>query len=152
MLGQQQGDDIEDLRPRGSKGEAACIGHHAAIEGDGKVLVQTVEGTHLPDDAEHDLAGAAHLGVGDGQYCRHIRIQVMVDQYPWGLCVEQGLLHLINARWGVVVETEHEVGDLQEHVALLTMLVVADDFLRVRQPQQEVGILVGHDDGYLLAQ
>ena len=39
MLGEQLSDDEEDVGVGGVEGEATGIGHHAAIDGDGEVLV-----------------------------------------------------------------------------------------------------------------
>ena len=41
---------------------------------------------------------------------------------------------------------------LQRPVATLLVFIVADDLLRVGHPLQVVGILVGHDDLWLLAE
>ena len=68
----------------------------------------------------------------------------MVDEHPLGWRTEQGRLHILHTTGGVVVETEHEVCYLEEHVGLFTMLVVTHDLLAVGHPLQEVGILVGH--------
>ena len=85
-LGEQLGDDEIYLWACGSKGEATGISHHATIDRDSKMLALTIEQTKLPHDAEDYFAGAAGLGVGDGELRRHIRVEVMVDQHndTWG--------------------------------------------------------------------
>ena len=130
-LGEQQGNDKEYFRTRGSEGKAACIGHHAAIDGNGKVLVLFLELSELPNDTEDNLAGATGLGVGNGELGRHIRVEVMVDEHDDSRGPEQGGLHLVDTARRIEVETEHEVGNLQQQVATLRILVVADDLLYV---------------------
>ena len=76
---------------------------------------------------------------------------MVVDEYAWGGGGDKGLLHVLHTAGRVVIETEYEVGNLEEHVTLLLVLVVAHDLLSIRQPQEEVGILIGNDDNGILA-
>ena len=99
------------------------------------MLVETVEGTHLPDDTEHQFAGAACLRVRDGEHSSDIGIQMMVDKNTFGSCGCQCMLHLIDTTGRVVVQTKDEVGNLQQQVAFLMVLVVAHDLLSIGQPQ-----------------
>ena len=76
---------------------------------------------------------------------------MVVDEDTIGGGADERLLHLVDTTRGVVIETEDEVGNLEEQVALLAMLVVTDDFLGVGHPRQEVGKLIGYDHRGLLA-
>ena len=71
---------------------------------------------------------------------------MVVDEHLRGGGGNEECLHILDTAGRVEVEAEHKVGNLEEHVALLGMLIVSHDLLRVRQPLQEVGVLVGHDD------
>ena len=146
VFGEQFADDEVDLRTGAIVEESARVGHHTAIDGNGEALVETVETSQLPDDAEHELAGAAGLRLGDAEHSGHVGIEMVVDEHLRGGRGDECRLHILDSAGRVEVEAEHEVGDLEEHIALLGMLVVAHDLLRVRQPLQEVGVLVGHDD------
>ncbi len=115
------------------------------------MLVLFLKLSELPHNAEHDFAGAASLGVGDGELGRHIRVEVMVDEHDDTWRPEQGGLHLVDTTRRVEVEAEHKVGNLQEQIALLGVLVVADDLLCIGQPMEEVRELIGHNDRGLLA-
>ena len=148
---EQLGDDKVNLRTRRCEGEAACIGHHTTIDGDGEVFALFLELSELPHDAKHDFAGATGFRVRDGELSRHIRVEMMVDEHNHARSSEQGGLHLIDTTGRVEVETEHEIGNLQEQVALFAMFVVADDLLGIRQPLEKVGKLVGNDDRRFLA-
>ena len=150
-LGEQLGDDEKDLRTCGGEDKASCISHHAAVDGDGEMLALIVKLAKLPHDAEDYFAGAAGLGVGDGELRRHIRVEVMVDQHNDTWSPEQGRFHLVNTARRVEIKTEHEVSYLQVQVAALAMLVVTDNFLCVGQPVEEVGKLIGHNDDGVLA-
>ena len=75
---------------------------------------------------------------------------MMVDKHLWGRRANEGCLHVLDTAGRVVVEAEHEVGNLEEHVALLFVLVVTHDLVCIRQPRQEVGIQVGYDDDSIL--
>ena len=151
VLREQFADDEEDLWASGIERESARICHHATVDGSGEMPAEVFETVELPDDTEHELTGATGLGEGDGEHSGHGGIEMVVDEHLRGQGTDKGCLHLVDATGGVVVETEHEVGNLEEHVALLAMTVVANDLLRVGHPLQEVGILVGHNDGRLLA-
>ena len=80
-LGEQLADDEKDLRTAGVVGETARIGHHAAIDGNGELLGEGGEGPHLPNEAEHEFAGAAGFGFGDDEVGRHIGVEMMVDEH-----------------------------------------------------------------------
>ena len=152
VLGEQFANDEVDLRTGAVVEESARVGHHAAVDGNGKAFVETVEASQLPDDAEHELASAAGIRLGDGEHSGHVGVEMVVDKHLRGRGGDEGCLHILDSAGRVEVETEHEVGNLEEHGALLGMLVVAHDLLRVRQPLQEVGVLVGYDDdGLFLA-
>ena len=99
------------------------------------MLVELFESAHLPYDTEHQFAGTAGLGVGDGQYGWHIGIQMMVDEHAGRFGTDEGLLHILHTTGSVIVETEDKIGNLEKHIALLAVLVVAYDLFRVRQPQ-----------------
>ena len=75
----------------------------------------------------------------------------MVDEHAASLGGEQRLLHHVHPAGHVEIEAEHKVGDGQQHVALLLVLVVADNLLSVWQPRQEVGIEVWNNHLYVLA-
>ena len=150
MLCEQLADDEIDLRTGAVVEESARIGHHATVDGCGEVLAEVLEAVHLPDDAEHQFAGTAGLWLRDGEHGGHRGVEVVVDEHLRGRGAYEGRFHLANTARGVVVETEHEVGNLEEHVALLGVTVVAHNLLRIGHPVQEVGILIGHDNRSLL--
>ena len=150
-LGEQFSDDEEDLRTGTVVGEAARVCHHTTVDGDGKGLTHVREGSQLPDDAEHQLAGAGRLRKRDDDICRDVGIQVVVDEDTTGRTAREGCLHLVDTTGGIEVEAYDEVGNLKQHVTLVTMLVVAHYLLAVRHPRQEVWVLVGHNDSGILA-
>ena len=84
VRGEQFTDDEKNLRVGGVEGEAACVCHHTAVDGCSKLLGHLLEAVELPDDAEDEFTGAGCLRTGDGQYGRHIRVEVVVDEYAWG--------------------------------------------------------------------
>ena len=151
VLGEQLADDEEYLRTGAIEGEATRIGHHAAIDGNGKGFAKFGKTTQLPHHAEHQLAGAGGLRLRDDEVGINIGLQVMVDEYLAGRTGHQRRLHILDTTGRIEVETDNEVGYLEQHVTLAGMLVVAHYLLAVRQPVQEVGILVGHDNGNILA-
>ena len=151
VLGEQLADDEEYLRTGTIEGEATRIGHHAAIDRNGKGFAKFGKTTQLPHHAEHQLAGAGGLGLRDDEVSIDIGLQVMVDEYLAGRTGHQRRLHILDTTGRIEVETDNEVGYLEQHVALVGMLVVAHYLLAVGQPVKEVGILVGHDNGNILA-
>ena len=75
----------------------------------------------------------------------------MIDEHLLGLSAYQGLLHLVDTTWGIEVETENQVGNLKQHIALFAMLIVTHNLISIGQPHQEVGILIGHNHGNILS-
>ena len=55
-LGEQLRDDVVDVTVGGVIGEAARIGHHTTVNGNGEMLAQFIEESHLPHHAEHQFA------------------------------------------------------------------------------------------------
>lgn len=63
MFGEQLADYEEYFGACGVVGEAARVGHHAAVKWYGALLGDILETAELPYQAEHQLASAARLGV-----------------------------------------------------------------------------------------
>ena len=151
MLGEQLADDEVDLRARTIVGKAASIGHHAAIYRHSKRLVELIEIAHLPNDTEHQFAGARCIRMRDYQAGIYIWLEMMVDEYLTSRTVYKRLLHLVDTAGGVEVETEHQIGYLEQHVALIRVLVVTYYLICIGQPLEKVRILVGHHHCGILA-
>ena len=111
MLGKQLADDEEYLRTTAVEGETARIGHHTTIDGDGESTSQLLEATQLPNDTEHQLAGAGSLGLRDGQVGIYIGFQMVVDENLTSRTLDQSRLHILDttSKWfGVTYAADRE--------------------------------------------
>ena len=77
-LGEQLRDNEEDVGVAAVVGEAARVGHHAAVDGHGEVLAQLLEASQLPGKSENQLAGTAGLGPRDSDKRLHVWVEMMV--------------------------------------------------------------------------
>ena len=89
--------------------------------------------------------------MGDDKLSRHVRVEMMVDEYDDTWSPKQGWLHLVDTAWCIEIKTEHEVGDLQMQITTLAMLVVTDNLFCVGEPVEEVWKLIGHNDYWFFA-
>ena len=109
------------------------------------MLAQTVEKSQLPDNTEHEFASRRHLRMRDAEHSIYLGTGMMVYEHLLGRRRTQRSSHLVGARWSVEVETDDEVGYLQDGINVVLALVVTYDFFGVGQPVQIVGKLVGNN-------
>ena len=112
-LGEQLTDYEIDGGISGVVGEAASVGHHSAIHTCSPLAIHLFETTQLPDDAEHQLAGTAHMWMRNLEIDIHTGCQMVVDHHLAGTAAFKHILHLVETARAIEIETEHEVGFIE---------------------------------------
>ena len=93
--------------------------------------------SYIPDEVIRAFEKESGIKVNYSTYSSNEELlakvsSVVVDKHLLGRTVYQGMLHLINTTWGVEIETEHQVGNLKQHVALIGMLIVTYNLIGIR--------------------
>ena len=132
-------------------GEGHGVGHHAAIDGCGSLLIHLFISAQLTDNAENHLRGAAEFRLRHDDFGFYIWVEVVINEHATRFRAYEQRFHLIHPGGGIEIETEHQVGLFKGLRSTVGMSVVANYFFGVGHPAEEIGKLVGHDHGHLLA-
>ena len=114
--------------------KAACIGHHATIDGYGSLSVHHVKTAQLPNNSKNDFARAAHISMRDGECCIHGRIQMMIHHHLLCRRCIQCRLHIVYPCRSIEVKTKNKVGLGKDFVCLFLVFVITHHAFYTRQP------------------
>jgi len=146
--GQQATDVLEDDRTVGVEGEGAGIAHHGGVEAGGFFQGDVIELARLGEQMADDFARSAHRGIGDNGLAEIGGVEMVVDEDAWRCALHDGLLQPCKPVGLVQVADNDEVGPVDGALYLFPVLLVRldENTVGTRQPFQEVGKDVGHDD------
>ena len=151
-LCQQEADELIDFGAVGIVGKAARVGHHSRVERSGGAAAHILVAAELQQQAQHYLAGGAHLRMRNGE-CGGVAvgIEVVVDDDARRVVGGNHIAHFHKAVERVEVEAEHEVAAFNRLRRLRLVAQIKGDVLNIGQPAQEIGEGIGHHNDRLFA-
>lgn len=149
-------DAFVDDATGGGIGEGSGVGHHTGIEACCLVLGKGLHLAHLPKQVTENLAGGAHLGIGNLEVAEaFLRVEMMVchNHEEVGTCHTLGkdTLHAQGTRRIVHIAYPKEVGLTQKVIATVGVPVVSHNVGGTWHPLEEVGETVGDNNMAFLA-
>ena len=152
-LCQQAADEFIDGRAVGVEREGTRVAHHGGVEANGFCLGDVVKLARLAKQVADDFARGAHLRLGKRELAEASRVEMMVDEDAWRILCHDVLLKTCEAVRLVEVAADDEVGLVDGCPYQFLMLGVGEDkdVFCTREPFEEVGKDIRHDNGRLLA-